>query len=87
MDQWHRRRTHLLRLWQRRDQDHDRHEILEAAVQHDRDEADAARVRLLRQAAGIPAAPTSRVYVSASRDPSAPLLTRGQAARGHGGRS
>lgn len=59
----------------------ERDEILAAAAEDDLDEAAAARARVL----GLAAAP-GRVYISAAGALEAPLLTPGQAARGHGGR-
>jgi hypothetical protein len=75
MVQRHRRRN-LFRIWQARP---DRAEALRTAALADRAEAEAARRRLLEQAAVIPE-PAGRIYWSR------PLFTPGQAYRGHGGR-
>jgi hypothetical protein len=70
------RRPNLFRIWKARP---DPAEALRAAALHDQAEADAARGRLLDQAAVIPE-PAGRIYWSR------PLFTPGQAYRGHGGR-
>jgi hypothetical protein len=78
MDPKHRRQNHLLRIWQRKASTA-RDGILEAAARREREEAEAARRRLLDQAAVVPE-PASRTYWAR------PLLTPGQESRGHGGR-